>query len=149
MFVLSRNLTEETHWEGCLMFSRLRTLFSQPKTPSYRILELEKPIPVTDHADDAAIASLAGHPGMTALLNRLKLRRAVLEKQLQTKQFKDLTDVYSLQLGILGSRNFEYEIREATKNLEVKRERPATFDEIQQFDRAMNSIESLRPTNVG
>lgn len=129
------------------MLEKLKKFLS-PKTPSYMIVELEKPVPILDNGDEAAIASLNGHPGMIALLNRQKLRRAVLERQLELKHFKDLSDVYILQLDISRSRAFELELREATKNLENKRLRPATIDETQEFDRILNSIESLRPTTA-
>jgi hypothetical protein len=128
------------------IWSRLVGSFTRPKTPRWTIVELEKPVPVLEHTDDAAILSLKGHPGITALLNRLRLQRAVLESQLLTRHFKDLNDVNFLQSGISWSRIFESEIRNATKNLEMKEQRPAADFEIEQFEEIKKAIESIGST---
>lgn len=49
------------------------------KKTVYQVLELEKPAPRLTPEDSQNIASLANHPGFTALLSRLRLQRAVLE----------------------------------------------------------------------
>ena len=127
----------------------LWSICARPTTPRWTIVEVEKPVPITDHSDDAAMASLQDHPGVTALLNRLRLQRAVLETRLLATQHKDLNDVYLLQSRISGLGFAELEIRNATKNLEVRRQRPASIQEIEQFEKIRSSIESVRPTNVG
>lgn len=118
------------------------------QTPQWAIVEVEKPVPITDHSDDAAMASLQNHPGVTALLNRLRLQRAALETRLLTTQHKDLNDVYLLQSRISGLGFAELEIRNATKNLEVRRQRPASIHEIEQFEKIKAAIESVRPTDL-
>jgi hypothetical protein len=121
---------------------------TRPKTPRVEVIELEKPIPVQRDDDSAAIASLRGHPGIIALLNRLRLQQAVLETKLRTTRYKELADVYLDQSCLLGSRTTQLEIAAATQNLDEKsRPRVATFNEIDQFERIKNAIQSVRPTD--
>lgn len=127
----------------------LWSICTRPTTPRWTIVEVEKPVPITDHSDDAAMASLQNHPGMVALLNRLRLQKAALESQVLSKKFKDLNDVNFLLANISGLGFAELEIRNATKNLEIRRQRPASIHEIEQFEKIRSSIESVRPTNVG
>ena len=117
------------------------------KPLQYQLIELEKPIPVTREEDLAAIVSLKGHPGILALLNRLRLQQASLESQLRTTRFKELYDLYLVQSSLFGLRYIESEIRFATQTTEDRRTaRPASPDEVEQFERIMNAIESVRPT---
>jgi hypothetical protein len=110
------------------------------------LLEVERPVPVVERSDEAAIAALQVHPGMTALLNRFKLQRAVLQAKLNTDKFKDVTDVHSIQSGISWLGFVERQVREATNNIETRKVRVSTFDENEQFDKVLSSIESIRST---
>lgn len=55
------------------------------KKTVYQVLEIEKPAPRLTAEDSQNIASLAEHPGFTALLNRLRLQRTVLESVLRAQ----------------------------------------------------------------
>lgn len=125
----------------------VKSLFSRPETPRWNVVEVEKPVPVLDGSDNEAIALLKSHPGMIALLNRLRLQRVVLENQLTTTRQKDIHDANYLLARITGLRYVESQIREATNNLEIKRHRVASFDEANQFDLIMSSIEGVGTTN--
>lgn len=118
------------------------------KTPRWGLVEIKGPVPVLRDDDSAAIASLKGHPGITALLNRFQLQQALLESQLKTNRFKDLDDVHFLQLGLTWLGYVKSELAIATRHDDDKRKpRVATFDEAEQFERIKNAIESVRPTN--
>ena len=93
-----------------LMPGWVRNLFARPKTPQWYTVPVEKGVLVSGSEDEAALASLQGHPGVQALLNRLKLQSAVLERQLVTVHHKDLHDVYFLQSGITWVR-YEWSYR--------------------------------------
>ena len=124
--------------------------FARRKTPPrWQVVEIEKPVPVQREDDAVAIASLAGHPGMIALLNRLRLQQAVLETKLKTTRYKELVDVYLDQSSLLGLRAAQLELATATQNLDEKRKpRKAAIDEVEQFERIRASIESVRPTDL-
>ena len=107
-----------------------------------------KKLPVVDRGDDAAIQSLKGHPGIEALLNRFKLQQAILVQKLCTTEFKNLDDVNRIQHFLLGVRYAQHEIANATKNLEIKKQRPASAYEVEQFEKIRASIESVRPTDL-
>lgn len=132
-----------------MAFNWLRKISRLQTPPTWQVVELEKPIPVQHEDDAVAIASLKGHPGIIALLNRLRLQQAVLETKLRTTRYKELADVYLDQSSLLGLRTTQLEIAAATQNLDEKRKpRKATFDEIEQFEKIRASIESVRPTNL-
>ena len=132
-----------------MVFNWLHKITRPQTPPTWQVIEVEKPVPVLDRSDDSALESLAKHPGMIALLNRLRLQKAALESQVLSKKFKDLDDVNFLLANISGLRIAELEIRSATKNLEIRRQRPASIQESEQFEKIRSSIESVRPTNVG
>ena len=139
-------MAERGLWPGWFR-AWLSRIFARRKTPQWQLVELEKPVPILNGEDVAAMAALHGHPGVTALLNRLRLRRAALETQLKTTRFKDLDDVNFIQLGCSWLGYVESEIRFATQTTEDRRTaRPASPDEVEQFERIMNAIESVRPT---
>jgi hypothetical protein len=125
----------------------VRNLFARPKTPQWYTVPVEKGVLVSGSEDEAALASLQGHPGVQALLNRLKLQSAVLERQLVTVHHKDLHDVYFLQSGITWVRYVESELRKIYEAQQVRRKgKIASVDEAEQFQKIMNAIESVRPT---
>lgn len=111
------------------------------------VVEVDKPTSIIDKSDEAAIASLENHPGAIALLNRLRLQRALLETQLLTTHFKDLRDADFVQSRIAGLGYVESQIRSATKNLSDKKTRLATATEVEEFQKVLSSIESIRTTN--
>ncbi len=132
-----------------MAFNWLHKITRPLTPPTWQVVELEKPIPVQREDDAAAIASLKGHPGIDALLNRLRLQQAVLETKLRTTRYKELADVYLDQSGLFGLRVAQLEIAAATQNLDEKHKpRKATFNEIEQFEKIRASIESVRPTNL-
>lgn len=124
----------------------LERLIPRPQTPRYTVVEIEKPIPILDRADEAAMAGLQNHPGMMALLNRLRLQRSALTTQLVTGRFKEIQDVYSLQYRIAGLGYVESEIRLATSNIENRKTRPASEYEVEEFEKVLRSIESVGNT---
>ena len=123
----------------------LVALFPRPKTPQWIVVEVEKPVPVLEHSDAAAIASLKGHPGIEALLNRLRLQQVAIEQQILSNRHEDLGDVNFLLSCVFGLRAAQSEIRSATKNQDNRRTRPASPDEIEQFEKIKSAIESVRP----
>lgn len=87
------------------------------------------------------------HPGYLALVNRFKLKKAFLENQLRSVRHKDIRDVDILQSSISGFGLMEYEVNQASGNLKNKNARLATPYEINEFEEARLSIESIRATN--
>lgn len=132
-------------WTGVIGW--VRGLFSSsPQTPPI-VVEVDRPVVVPSNADISAIASLRNHPGIVALLNRLKLQQSVLVARLTSYPFKDLNDVNLVQSRLLGLRAVESEIRKATSTLEDKQERVATDEEVKEFEKALLSIESVGITS--
>lgn len=130
------------------MIEWLKGLLTPVQKPlQWTVVEIEKPVPVLDNSDAEALASLKNHPGMDALLNRLRLQRAVLERQLLTTPHKDLNAVYLLQHSALGFRFAESAIRSATQSVEAKRTREAYPEEVAEFEKVLRSIESIGTTS--
>lgn len=121
--------------------------WSRPITPPTLVIEIEKGLPVANHGDEQAIASLQMHPGYLALINRFKLKKAFLENQLRSVRHKDIRDVDIIQSSISGFGLMEYEVNQASGNLKNKNARLATPYEINEFEEARLSIESIRATN--
>jgi hypothetical protein len=113
---------------------------------NYLVVEIEKGVAVTHADDDAAIASLKNHPGMIALLNRMKLRQAALRAQLETVRHKDIRDVDFLVTSVSWLGLLQREVNTAIGNLHDKKPRAATIDEDLEFKRLLSSIESIGAT---
>jgi len=126
----------------------VRKLTPSPKTPPYEVIELEKGVTAPSRDDAEAIASLKHHPGMEALLNRLRFQRSVFENKLRTVKHENLRDVDCLQFSISWSRLMELEIANAVGYVSSKaKSRAATFDEIKEFERVRAAIESVGITS--
>ena len=119
---------------------------ARPKTPPYYIVLERKGVPVLRKEDDAAIASLRDHPGMVALLNRLRLQRAFLESKLLTVRHEDIRNVDLLQSGCAWSRYIESEVTRAVEGLKAKNVVSSTTDEVEEFERIKSAIESVTNT---
>lgn len=119
----------------------LRRVITRPKTPRWFVVEIPKGVALGAD-DDRLIATLSEHPGMTALLNRFRLKKAVLEAQLRSRQ-KDIRDVDYLVAGIHWLGFVESEISTAIQRTSEKSTpRLATF-EVAEFERARSAIESI------
>lgn len=86
----------------------------------YVVLEVAQASPghELDKETQAAIASLAGNPGFEALMEKLKLQRAMLESRLRTDHFKRLEDVFSLQAGIFWLDWLRRQVAQETNRVE-------------------------------
>lgn len=121
-----------------------RAIFTRRKTPRWAIVEVEKGVRVTED-DDRLIATLQEHPGMTALLNRFRLKRAVLEAQLRSRQ-KDIRDADFLVAGIYWLGFAESEISQATHRVSAKSTPRFADLETQEFEKARTAIQSIGTT---
>ena len=126
----------------------VRRIFSPgSKSPSYYIVEFKEGVPVPDRGDDEAIASLRDHPGMTAILNRLRLKRAILESELKNARHSSLRDVDILQLGIFWNRFTESELNISTGRVSTRKMPTLAVDEVAEFEKVRAAIESIRATS--
>jgi hypothetical protein len=64
------------------------------------LVEIPKPSPSLDPAGRKALAGLAEHPGLSYLINKIRLQRAALESALKYGQHQSMNDVLGLQSGI-------------------------------------------------
>lgn len=113
---------------------------------TYQIVEVEKGVLVPGAGDDEAIASLKNHPGMIALLNRMRLQGSILQSKLQTRQ-KDIRDVDILVIGLSWLRFVESEIGTATGNLRNKEVPRIATNEVEDFEKIRSAIQSIGNTN--
>lgn len=114
----------------------------------YLVVEIEKGVSYASAGDEGAIASLKHHPGFVALMNRMKLKRAVLEAQLKGGRHKEIRDVDILQLGLYWLGYAEHEINSAVGNLKEKSEPRLAVNELEEFQRVRSAIESVGATNT-
>jgi hypothetical protein len=124
------------------LWAWIKSIFTRLKTPRM-IIEIEKGVPT--QVDREALASLQGHPGITALINKLRLQRQYMEAQLIKDRHETLRDADILQLGIYWTRFVESQIEQAIGTAKYKA-RPMVEDEVEEFQRARSAIESVRPT---
>jgi hypothetical protein len=106
------------------------------------VIEIEKGVPT--QVDREALVSLSGHPGITALINKLRLQRQYLETQLIKERHETLRDADILQLGIYWSRFVESQIEQAIGTTQHKA-RPMVESEVEEFEKVRSAIESVRP----
>ena len=115
------------------------------KTPRYVVIETERVAPLTAE-DEAAIASLQNHPGMTAMIRKCTLMRAALISQLERTRHDSIRDVDFLQSGAYWLRFLEREMVAATKA--AKRATPRLAeDEVSLFEQIRAQIESVGTTS--
>jgi len=127
------------------MFQWLRKIWPSQKTPrQYYIVEVEKGMPTT--GDVEAISSLKNHPGMIALVNRMRLKRAALKAQLENSKHESLRDVDLLVTGLYWLRYIESEVSNAVGEVQKKTPRLAV-DEVTAFEEIRNAIESIGTTS--
>lgn len=93
--------------------------FFKPKI-EYKVVEVDR------HNDkqlgsNSDIASLANHPGMIALLARMRVQRAAVEGLLRNGKHRDLAEVAKLQAGVLWLSWIEKQV-----NLAVGRQQSET-----------------------
>jgi hypothetical protein len=74
--------------------------FFSKKKVEYQLVEIDR------HSDkhlgsNSDIASLANHPGMLALMARMRVQKAAVESLLKNSRHQDLSDVAKLQAGII------------------------------------------------
>lgn len=126
------------------LWAWVKEIYTRLKTPRM-VIEIEKGVPTS--VDREALASLEGHPGITALINKLRLQRQYLEAQLVKDRHETLRDADILQLGIYWTRFVESQIEQAIGTTKYKT-RPMVEDEIEEFKRARSAIESVKPTKL-
>lgn len=85
--------------------------FSKPKV-EYQVIEVDR------HNDkqlgsNSDIVALANHPGMLALLSRMRVQRAAIEGMLRNGRHRDLSEVTRLQAGVLWLSWMEKQINQA------------------------------------
>lgn len=121
----------------------------RPQTPRYNLVEIDKSV-LEPRGDTAAIISLKDHPGMIAILNRFRIQKAYLEKQLLNTRHKDLQDVHILQSYLLGLGFVESQIRSAIKDTAQKKVSTVVpEDEVnEQFEKISSAIEGLGITSL-
>lgn len=106
------------------------------------VIRLQQRI-VSDPSDNVAIASLETHPGFWALMNRLRVQKAILESRLYSKRAKDIREVDFLQSGISWLEYIENVCSRAT-NTEVEAViEPAQYDVKAEFDKINSFIERV------
>lgn len=129
------------------IWTRVVQILSGSKTPPYRVIELKEGMSEGE-GDEAAIASLASHPGFKALMYRKRLKRAALETTLKSARHKEIREVDFLQSGIYWLRFDESEVNTAIGNLRGKAvPRTASAIEEEEFNRVRSAIESIGITN--
>ena len=94
----------------------------------YRVVEVEKG--PTSLGSSADIASLAEHPGMHALMARLRVQRSMLDSALRSNRHDSLADVAKLQAGIQWIAWIERQV-----NLAVGKSQPERFREPFELER--------------
>lgn len=132
------------------MFTRLRTLFSDPVTPPnsspelllVQIPEAGRPEPVTKEIRES-ILSLQYHPGFQSLIRKLRFQRAVIDARLRSERHQDLKDVYLLQSMISGFNWLDQQIDQEVQVGKSAQRLPATPYEQQLFEQANAAIERI------
>lgn len=108
----------------------------------YKVIVLnDRPVPMVE--DEESIRSLATHPGFVALMNRLKLQRAVLQTTLDTKKHSDIRVVDDLQAGL---KWLDYLQSEVNRTVNRKAEAKAVAvrpSEQQEFDKVFRLIQGV------
>lgn len=114
------------------------------KSPvQFKVVEVERPSPALDWSieEQRAIVSLAGHPGLDALMRKLKLQRSLLESQLRSKRHSDIRQVDNLQSGIFWTNWLERQVREQVSKKETQPPRDALDLEKSEFERVATALE--------
>jgi hypothetical protein len=125
------------------LLAQIWNSITRPKTPRWYTVEIEKGVQVAG-GDAEAIASLRNHPGMVALLNRARLRQAVLKTQLSTTRHKDIRDVDFLQSGLYWLGFVESELAAVTVGLRNKSVPKLADTEVSTFEDILSAIESIK-----
>jgi hypothetical protein len=111
-------------------------------SPSYKVIEVEKPNPALelDPETPRAIASLAGNPGFQALMNRLRIQKALLNSALRGNKHESLIEVNRLQSGIAWINWLDRQVALEVTKSEREQPRPAYDVEQQEFERMAAAI---------
>lgn len=117
--------------------------FNKGKAIKYQILEVEKPAPRLSREDSINIASLAEHPGFHALLNKLRIQKAILETALRTKQHTSLQEVGSLQAGINWINWLDKQVLQSAGRQEESKPRDAFELEVKELERMAAALDII------
>ena len=93
--------------------------------------------------DEDSIRALAVHPGFVALMNRLKLQRAVLQTTLDTKKHSDIRVVDDLQNGLKWLDYLQNEVNKAVSKKAEAKAVAVRPTEQQEFDKVFRLIEGV------
>ena len=97
------------------MFEKLKAWLAP--AVEYRIVEVERPRPLADlkkmKDGEAAVASLAGHPGYDFLVAKLRIQKAFLDRTLKSTIPTDLPTVSHLINGIYWCGWLEEQVTQA------------------------------------
>lgn len=114
-----------------MFWNKLKALFR----PQFIIVEVEVPKPVALENLTESLASLAHHPGFSALVGRLRLVRAQMQTRLSGNLAATLDEVRFLQAGIHWSGWLEQQIntqvyKTKLSSVDPSKEELAAFKEI-------------------
>lgn len=106
----------------------------------YQILEVDR------HNDkqlgsNSDIASLANHPGMVALLARMRIQRAAIEGLLRNGKHHDLSEVTKLQAGVLWLSWMEKQVNLAVGRQQESKPRDPFEIERRELERIAEALQ--------
>lgn len=117
--------------------------FFSKKKPEIQLIEVPKTLPALDEAGKAALGSLAEHPGLSYLLNRIRLQRAALEGGIKHGQHADLNAVFVLQSGIRWMTWLENQITSAVGRANAQVSRAPNDNELDALQESLSFIEGI------
>jgi hypothetical protein len=107
------------------------------------LVEIPKPSPSLDPAGRNALAGLAEHPGLSYLINKIRLQRAALESGLKYGAHQNMNDVLTLQAGIRWLTWVENQFLLAVERPSKLDQRDPNADEYAALSQALSFIEGV------
>ncbi len=111
---------------------------------SFKIIEVERPRPITDNEDAAAsVGTLSAHPGFYYLTAKMRLQRSLLETTLKRSRHASMEDVQMLQSGIYWLSWIEEQVNREVHKAPKVAPQPAFEVEENAFREAQKQIELI------
>jgi hypothetical protein len=100
-------------------------------------------IPDYDEEVQKAIRSLDSHPGFEAVLNKLRLQKALVESALKKQKYEHIEDYYYLQAMVHGLEYTENFLKSEVKKGKTQKPRESFDIEAEQFQRISAALQMV------